>query len=855
MDPRDGSAQGRHLWRSACSGLMVVALFLLAVSTVRAEQQRAILALVVNDLDKGQALVLLEDKDIWIEVHALEEAGLQGFKGQRQLYAQRTFVSLASLAPSVTFEFDEPGLIVRLKVKPELFGTFNLALQGNRPDDVIYRRNNSAFVNYGLNYRSKTGFDASAETGVSIGGALFSTVVTRTVDGQIVRGYTHATIDDRTHLRRWTIGDSLVTTGVLGGGAVMGGLTVAREYGLDPYFVRFPTLGFAGALETPATVEMYVNDQLVTRQELPPGQFTLSNLVAPNGSGQTRFVIRDAFGRQQDYSSSYYLTNSLLAKGLQEYRYTVGWPRLNSGTQNFDYGRPAFLAYHRVGLSDAITLGGRMEAGAAMMSGGPVLNARLWKAGEIELAAGVSREHGASGTAFSAGYSYAGHPFSFSASVRSYSRSYATLSLDQLTSRPRLEADLAAGFHVGRAVSVTIQQTLSATQAATENRRWNPRTTLYVQSQLSRRLSLFVSASSGRVDGAAGSELLAGASLSLGQQTSGTLALSAANGRSVAPQLELQRSLPTGEGYGYRVRLSDQAGGQSGGLVQYQGRFGRYEIEQSTEGLVQRTSLSVSGAIVTIGGNLFASRPVQDSFALIRVPGVAGVSGYADNHKIGKTDGDGNLLVPSLLPYYGNVLSVADQDIPFNFGLTATRQRVAPPYRGGAVVTFTATKLQFVTGTALLEIEGETVVPSYGQMTITAGGRTYESPIGLGGEFYFENLPVGRHVAVIEYNGTTCEVTLAVPESKEPAIGLGAVRCAVPRTGTGRADVSGPSPLRAAGLFAASPRDMYEGGLATDPVRASTNRAMKLGSSRSFERLFMDATRPTIAPLSLRGLE
>ena len=42
---------------------------------------------------------------------------------------------------------------------------------------------------------------------------------------------------------------------------------------------------------------------------------------------------------------------------------------------------------------------------------------------------------------------------------------------------------------------------------------------------------------------------------------------------------------------------------------------------------------------------------MEQSFALVRVPGVSHVRAFMSNQEVGQTDGHGNLLVPNLLPY------------------------------------------------------------------------------------------------------------------------------------------------------------------------------------------------------------
>jgi outer membrane usher protein len=156
---------------------------------------------------------------------------------------------------------------------------------------------------------------------------------------------------------------------------------------------------------------------------------------------------------------------------------------------------------------------------------------------------------------------------------------------------------------------------------------------------------------------------------------------------------------------------------------------------------------------------------------------VPGVRGSLNNQEVGRTDSRGQLLVPNLLPYYGNRLSIADQDMPIDYRIEATDRLAGPPVKGGSVVTFPARRVQAVMGTVVVEIDGRTVTPAYGQLTVTAEGQTYESPIGRDGEFYLENVPRGRYSALIDHKDASCRFTLETPASTASLVDVGTVHC------------------------------------------------------------------------------
>lgn len=135
--------------------------------------------------------------------------------------------------------------------------------------------------------------------------------------------------------------------------------------------------------------------------------------------------------------------------------------------------------------------------------------------------------------------------------------------------------------------------------------------------------------------------------------------------------------------------------------------------------------------------------------------------------------------MPSLLPYYGNRLSIDPESIPLNYRIDSTSRVIAPSFRGGALVPFPVRRLQRVTGTLLVETAGGIVVPAYGELAVSEDGKEIMSPVGKEGQFYLEGLSVGLHTAKLQYNGGDCEFQLTVTPSPKPFVNIGTIRCAV----------------------------------------------------------------------------
>jgi len=737
-----------------------------------AQDQRAVLELVVNGVSAGESLVVLRGADVLVPVSALDAAGLRGYAGTRELLFGRELVSLASLGPVVTFTVSEVDLRVALTVSPDLLERQVRDLWTRAPREMQFRADDSAFLNYSLNYASGGQISAFAESAASIRGALFYNTLTATNDST-VRGLTSISVDQRTQMRRWTFGDAFGYTGALGGDAWMAGINITKEFAIDPYFVRYPSLSLSTPINVPSVMEVHVNGQIVSQERVAPGRVDLQNLPVTLGRNDARIVVRDAFGVTRELSSTFYMTTTALAKGVHDYQYSIGFRRLAVGTKSWDYRTPIALIRHRVGLSDVVTAGGRFEYRPAhLVSGGPNFNFRL-PFGEVEAAASASRHDGRWGRAGQIGFTYTSRTFGAGGSVMLASRDYANMTPNQVGEDPAQRINLFANTSVAGPVSLTIQHSSTKMhQALTRSR-----TSLLSSVHLARNLELMVGVSQSRDEMGRSREAYAGLTVLFGRASASVSRVHDRRGGRMV--VDAQQSLPVGTGYGYQMRAENGQNGHVTGVAQYQTQYGRYEVRQERIAGATSTMVSAAGSIVGIGGGVYASRPVRESFALLRVPDVEGVRAFSSNQEVGRTGRRGDLLIPDLQAYYGNLLNIADTDVPLTYSVPQARMTLAPPYRGGAVALFPVERIRRVIGRVRV-VEGQNErTPAYGQMTIRINGDVVDSPLGSNGNFYFENLPAGRHTATVEDEKGSCSFSIEVPSTSDVLVQLGTLTCTV----------------------------------------------------------------------------
>jgi outer membrane usher protein len=489
-------------------------------------------------------------------------------------------------------------------------------------------------------------------------------------------------------------------------------------------------------------------------------------------------VVRDAFGGEQSFGGSYYITTSVLSKGLHQYQYAIGAERLRPFDTVWSYGRPVATGTHRLGLTDAVTVGGRAEIESGLVSAGPTMTTRLGRFGALEASAAISRASRA-GVAGALAYEYIGGPGGVSIAWRQASQDYETLTTRRVASAPVREVFASATTRLGRHLTSGVSwQSQDLRNGGDRPRRASVTTSFPVGG----KASLFLSLSRARVDGIWSTGAFASMSMGLGPRASAGASIERM-GEVTRAGLDVQRSAPVGPGMGYRAQLAGL--GSDAELldaeIRAQGRWAQADVRQSMVSGQRETWAQVNGALVAIGGRVHAARPVQDGYALVRVPDVPGVRAYVSHQEMGRTDQRGDLLLPNLLAYYGNRISIADTDVPVDRTLASRDVILAPPYRGGAIAEFPAPRQRRAAGRLVAS----------GRMPALTGPRAndavvvIETPAGpvetwLGpqGEFYIEGLGPGEYVIRVVSGEARCEASVSMPADDVPVVQLGDVPCA-----------------------------------------------------------------------------
>jgi outer membrane usher protein len=178
-----------------------------------------------------------------------------------------------------------------------------------------------------------------------------------------------------------------------------------------------------------------------------------------------------------------------------------------------------------------------------------------------------------------------------------------------------------------------------------------------------------------------------------------------------------------------------------------------------------------------VNGILLAGRPVDRGFGIVQVADLPHVRVLVNNTPIGATNDAGRLVIPGLLPYFGNRVSIVTEDIPVDRSIERHTLLAVPPLRGGTYLNFQAPRVRGFQGR--LEPTSPNLPEHFGpgMLSLMVQDQYFDSAVGRQGEFYLENVPAGEHEAAVELSNVRCRLRIAIPDTEEPFVNLGVLPC------------------------------------------------------------------------------
>ncbi len=760
-----------------------------APSQAAAPIERLIARVFLNTVNRGDIVVLRDANGRFlVPVAEFKSWELQGGGAASVRVDGDAFIALDEV-PGLQVKFDAESVTLHLQVPAAALSGTTIDLLPKRRAGVAYPADTSVFLNYGVNALGDESFgnrryQGATELGARVGHWLFYNTTDHQWGEGTSSGFTRllssAQYDDRPNLRRLTIGDFFTAGFDLSTSVPMAGVSLTKDYSMDPYFIQYPTAAFRTEVTFPSTVQVRVDGNIVEQRQVPPGPLDITNITGLTGAQNVSVVVRDPFGREQVLQQPFFFaTNAGLAEGLHEYSYNVGLLRRNYGSRSNDYDDPALAAFHRYAFTNRLTLGLRGQATRDIYNIGPFGTYQLPRFGV--LAAGVSAggRDGGTGYATGAAYSYTGSNFSFNLGARYFSRDFAQLADLTTPFRQRLARYASASTYLPGAGTVAVVYSTYDNYDGPNSEVANLSYTLGMLGGRALLTAGYLRTFQPRSNYAAVLSLR----YYFDRQTSAIASVGV--GRDANTQsLSLQRATPQGEGVGYEVtagRLGGDgpAGGFGRGFVQFNAshaEIGAEYARSSRDGAPGLSRAFVAGSVGAVGGSVFLARPVLDSFALIRIPEMPDVPVYANGWYAGRTNAAGEVVANNLSAYYDNYISFGAKDMPIDFVYSTAEKVISPPDRSGSLVTFEVQRLRAVLGVLVAQRNGAAVPLEFRELTLSRGSAVIKGFTARRGEFYVEGVEPGEYFVRLG-NGSPCTARLRVPDDAGAITDVGTLIC------------------------------------------------------------------------------
>jgi len=578
--------------------------------------------------------------------------------------------------------------------------------------------------------------------------------------------FTHDVPERQASLR---LGDSVVRNPTWGRAVYFGGVQLGRNFALTPGFITQPLPTLTGMAGAPSTMELYVNDVLRQTSNVPAGPFVVNNFPLLTGAGEARLMVRDVLGRETVIDQPFFYSASLLEAGLSDWSVEAGAVRHSLGMLSDDYGERFTAGRLRRGLSRQLTVEGRFELAENTRGAGAGVAASLWgqTLGQLAWNGSHTKDSG-DGNEWMVGLERRSLKHGITVRQEEASRDFRHIGLLPGTLPYRRQTSASYSYASGSIGTLGLAYAELETYDRGALRTYSANYGMRVGS----RSSLNFLATS--VEGSSsGNSVAVQLTIPLDRQL-----VSASNVTQHAGQTDAytgaSRNLSGDTGVGWRALAgsrSDQSYAEGG--VYYQGDRGLVSADISESAAQQTVRIGAQGGLVLMDSRLFASRRLQESFALVEVPGYAHVGVGFQGRVLTHTDADGVALVPRLLPYQTNSIRLDPAELPISAELDSIEMTAVPAARSGVKLVFPVRSGRG----ALIKIvlaDGEPA-PAGAALTLLGDGKEFF--VARRGEAFVTGLQP-RNVLRLHWGEQTCDMDITLPPGSPDDIArVGPVVC------------------------------------------------------------------------------
>jgi outer membrane usher protein len=754
----------RYLRSIIPKGLVLLLLLLLSTPSFASEPAEILVAVRLNGQLASDFEPALKDDSHWyLSVDFFRRNRLSLPPTSPMLHGKQEYYPLDDVS-GLTFSVDMQEQALNIKVPPGAFG-LSRTDASRRMRLLPTVSGPGAFLNRDLQYlvghnlNEFSGFGEAGFFGPS--GVVTSefSAVAGTNGFQTARINTLFTHDIPDRLVTFTVGDSMTSGEMWGRQAYFAGISYSTNFAVQPSFIPEALPSISGIAVAPSVVNIYADNVEVLSQPVDSGPFAIQNIPVMSGEGQIQLVVTDALGRSQTITQPFIKSTDILQQGVRDFAYQAGTFRRNYGVTSAQYKSFFLLGSERRGITDSLTLGARAELTGANEALGSSASYVLRRLGVLGGGTVLSLNGSRPGNLSYVDFDHAARAFGLAFHYETATPGFWQIGLLPSEANGRHLFQGSTSIAVGNYATVSvglIQEVLHGagdlrSLTATAGVRMGPG---YLN------ITPTISTAPRRATGV-------NFSFSMPFGRRGIIFSTAETGNAGRSAItEIQTTLPTGTGYGYRVRSDELNNGRVDAELSYQNDHGEWDVETSQGDQANSWRLSDRAGIAWLHGNVLTTRWLENSFAMVEVPHEPNVGVFVNNLQVARTNRNGVALVPWLAPYDHNSIRIDDSAISMDTLLDVSDKTVVPMFRSGVLVQFAPQKS---TGAiVILKMDSGELIPVGATVAIDGAVRAH---VAFHGEAFLPSLkaPARLHV---EWAAHACDVTVsALPNELLPRIG------------------------------------------------------------------------------------
>lgn len=489
-------------------------------------------------------------------------------------------------------------------------------------------------------------------------------------------------------------GDFISSASASARGYRMGGLYVGRDYSLDPELITFPVPDFFGSAALPSTTELFIDGVLSSQGEVPAGPFSFDVRPYLSGAGNAQLVTTDIFGRVVTEERSFYISEQLLAPGMDDFAISTGYLRRGYSQRSADYDSSlSAVGFYRRGLTLYTTGGINAEVNDEVRVVGGDITQKLGRLGVLHSGYRFSNTDASqSGNEYSVSYRYDDRRWTMNARYLRRSDSFMDVGdTFSVFASPRETMQVLTSFRFPEYGSLSLgwfRLNYSQTNLIGEQQPRNELVTLSFSPRARRGLSLFFNANKELEQGTY--SVSANLSFSLSARRYASVSATSDSVNNAYGRVQLASSSPTQYGSSWTISQTiNQQQDMTQGLFNY-----NHSLAEGYVGVFGPSSdLSayggLRGSVIAAGRQFFFSSPVHQAFAVVDTDGEGDIPVYVSNRYVGTTNSRGYMVANNLIANVDNLIHIDPLGLGIDIAPTNYEARVRPAGRVGIPVSFT----------------------------------------------------------------------------------------------------------------------------------------------------------------------